>query len=106
MLIIVYKFLSSLKTISWRLILRDGITTSKGTNSFKPLIPTAESDFQTHDKSSIKDRQCSEETRLLNSLPWQWAWLLGLWTIYCLISREDQYAQKPQYNEIQRGLNS
>ena len=69
MLIIVYEFLSSSKTISWRLILRDGITTSKETNSFKSLIPTAESDFQTHDESSIKDRQCGEETCLLNSLP-------------------------------------
>lgn len=106
MLIIVYKFLFSSKTISWKLILRDGITTSKGANVFKPLIATAESDFQAHDKSSIKDRQCSEETCLLNSLPWQWAWSLGLWPIYCLIPKEDQYAQKHQYNEIQRGLNS
>ena len=30
----------------------------------KPLIPIADSEIQTRDKSSVKDRQCSEETCL------------------------------------------
>lgn len=37
MVIILYKFLSSQKTISWRLILRDGMTVSEGTHIFKAI---------------------------------------------------------------------
>lgn len=37
MVIILYKFLSSQKTISWRSILRDGTTVSEGTHIFKAI---------------------------------------------------------------------